>query len=214
MAIIKVYGSYRSPYTRSALLALEEKEASYALAPVGLRDYKAPPHIERHPFGRVPVLEYDDFTLYETQAILRFVDSALSGRPLQPVKPRLAARMNQIIGIVDWYFHPRITCTISFQRLVAPVFGLAVDEAIVARSLPRAEECVREIDRLLGDSEFMAGSSISLADLMLAPHMDALIRTPEGKAIVAEFPRLSAWSKRMSERPSMSKTSWERLQAA
>ena len=35
-------------------------------------------HLARHPFGKVPAFEHDEFALYETQAIMRYVDEALS----------------------------------------------------------------------------------------------------------------------------------------
>ena len=60
-----------SPFGRSVLATLEEKGAPYRLAPVVPGTHRSEPHISRHPFGRVPVLEHDGFMLYETQAILR-----------------------------------------------------------------------------------------------------------------------------------------------
>ncbi len=209
-----VYCVPGSPYVRSALLGLEEKDAAYTLARMPFGSTKQPSHLERHPFGRVPVLEHDGFMLYETQAILRFVDAVFPGEPLQPTDPYLAARMNQLIGIVDWYFRAQVSATISFNRLVAPRFGIAVDESVISRALPDAERCLREIDRLKGDAAFLVGPQITIADLMLAPHMAVLAETPEGKAMLPSYPRLSAWLAHVAERPSMMKTTWERLEAA
>lgn len=209
-----VYGVPGSPYVRSALLGLEEKNARYALARMPFGSTKEQSHLERHPFGRIPVLEHVGFTLYETQAILRFVDDVFPGERLQPADPYLAARMNQFVGIVDWYFRSQVSATISFNRLVAPRFGIAVDEGVVARALPDAERCLREIDRLRGDAAFLVGPQITIADLMLAPQMALLAETPEGTAMLPSYPRLSVWLARLAERPSMMKTTWERLQAA
>ena len=39
-----------------------------------------PIHLERHPFGRVPALQHDDFMLYETSAIAAYVDDVFPGR--------------------------------------------------------------------------------------------------------------------------------------
>ncbi len=39
--------------------------------------FQSAEHLARHPFGRVPVLEHDGFMLYETQAILRYLDRVL-----------------------------------------------------------------------------------------------------------------------------------------
>jgi glutathione S-transferase len=38
----------------------------------------------RQPFAKVPGFEHDGFALYETQAIMRYVDERFPGTPLQP----------------------------------------------------------------------------------------------------------------------------------
>jgi glutathione S-transferase len=56
---------------------------------------------------------------------------------------------------------------------------------------------------LLGTQQFLAGDRLSLADLMLAPQLDFLAATPEGKSLLDQAPRLKAWLDRMNTRPSM-----------
>ena len=53
-----VYSVPGSPYGRAVLATLEEKGAAYRLAPLAPGDAKSEPHLSRHPFGRVPVLEH------------------------------------------------------------------------------------------------------------------------------------------------------------
>jgi Activator of Hsp90 ATPase homolog 1-like protein/Glutathione S-transferase, N-terminal domain len=56
--------------SRAVLATLEEKGADYRLTAPAVGMIKVEPHISRHPFGRVPVLEHDGFLLYETQAMM------------------------------------------------------------------------------------------------------------------------------------------------
>src|SRR3954469_3896765 len=106
MSEFTVHSVPGSPFGRAALATLEEKAASYRLSPVMPGTFKSPEHLARHPFGRVPVLEHDGFSLYETQAILRYLDRALPNPALTPADPRRAARMDQLMNINDWYlFH-------------------------------------------------------------------------------------------------------------
>ena len=51
-----------SPYGRAVLATLVEKGASYRFAPVAPGGNRQEPHVSRHPFGRVPVLEHDGWT--------------------------------------------------------------------------------------------------------------------------------------------------------
>jgi glutathione S-transferase len=208
-----VYGVPGSPYVRSALLGLEEKGADWRLAPLEFGGHKSAEHLGRHPFGRMPVLEHGDFVLYETQAILRYLDTIIPAPPLTPRAPRAEARMNQICGIADWYVMKDVSASIVFPRLVAPRFGLSVDEAAIAEALPRARVCIGELSRLLGTGAFMAGDRISIADLLLAPQLAFLDETAEGAALLADAPNLAGWIASMNARPSMAATTWERLAA-
>ena len=109
-----------SPYGRAVFAALEEKRVGYRLAPVPPGTLKAEPHTARHPFGRVPVLEQDGFLLYETQAILRYLDRVLTSPALTPAEPKAAGRMDQLMNICDWYLFQGVANVIGFQRVVKP----------------------------------------------------------------------------------------------
>jgi hypothetical protein len=109
-----------SPFGRAVLAALEEKGASYRLSPVAPGTFQSPEHLARHPFGRVPVLEHDGFSLYESQAILRYLDRVLPTPALTPADPKRAARMDQVMNINDWYLFHGVGNVIVFHRVVGP----------------------------------------------------------------------------------------------
>lgn len=199
-----------SPYGRAVLANLEEKGADYALSPVGPGAFKIEPHISRHPFGRVPVLQHGDFMLYETQAILRYLDRVIPSPPLTPADPRAAARMDQVLNVNDWYLFQGVSNTIGFQRVVGPrVMGLTPDEAVIAEAVPRAIKVFGEVSRLLGDQPYFAGDAVSLADLMLASHLDFFANIPETPVLLDARPNLVAWLARMNARPSLQNTTWD-----
>jgi glutathione S-transferase len=196
---------------RAALLTLEEKGAEYELAPMALGTLKQQQHLSRHPFGRIPAFEHDGWLLYETQAIMRYVDAVVPGPRLQPEEPRAAARMNQLIGIVDWYLMPQVSRTITFNRVVAPRFKLPADDDAVVRAIPEARNCLAEIGRLLDGHAWMTGDALSLADLLLVPHLSMFAQAPEGAQILQEHENLRRWLARIEARPSMKATNWDRL---
>jgi glutathione S-transferase len=206
-----VHGVPGSPYVRAALLSLEEKGADYRLAAMQFGTLKQEPHLSRHPFGRIPAFEHQGWKLYETQAIMRYVDAVVPGPQLQPEEPRAAARMNQVMGIVDWYVMRQVSMTITFNRVVAPRFNLPVDEGVIAKAIPEARTCIAELGRLLDGQEWMAGAAPSLADLLLAPHLSMFALAPEGQEILSYHGNLKDWLERMEARPSMLKTTWDRL---
>jgi glutathione S-transferase len=206
MTDIIVHGVPGSPFLRAVQLGLEEKHLAYLVQPMAPGELKSDAYLKKNPFGRVPLFEHGDLTLYETQAILRYIDYEFPEPPFEPKDHRLAARMNQIIGINDWYFFPKVAAIIVFQRIVGPaLLGITTDKPAIDAAMPMARVCISELDRLLGTQPFLAGGSLSIADLMLAPQLDFFAETPEGKSLLAAT-RLKVWLDRMNQRSSMQAT--------
>ena len=201
-----------SPFGRAVMATLEEKGARYRLAPVMPGTLKSPAHLALHPFGRVPVLEHDGFWLYETQAILRYLDRVVPEPPLTPADPRRAARMDQVVNVCDWYLFQGCGSVIGFQRVVGPkLMGLKPDEAAIEAAMPRARAVFAELARLLDTQPFFAGEALSLADLHIMPQIDFFTLTPEWAELGAPHQNLVDWLKRMQARPSFAATTWERV---
>jgi glutathione S-transferase len=202
-----VYGPAGSTYVWSARLALAEKGVTHELVDVPFGAQREEPHMLRQPFAKVPAFEHDGFVLYETQAIIRYVDERFAGTPLQPEDVHQWSRMNQIIGIVDAYAWPSIAGAILFNRVLVPRFlGGTPDEAAIAAALPRARLCLSEIDRLMEDNRFLAADFISLADLMVIPLLYFFSNVPDGRAPIAEHPKLQSWMHHMQTRQSFQVT--------
>jgi glutathione S-transferase len=212
MSTFIVHSIPGSPFGRAVLATLIEKGADFRLQPVEPRSIKNPPHLALHPFGRVPVLEHDGFTLYETQAILRYLERVLPRPALIPGDAKQAARMDQILCIADWYLHQGVTNVIGFQRIVGPrILGLTPDERAIEEAMPRAHAVLTELARLLGAKRFLAAEEPTLADILVASQMDFLAQTPEWKPLSAERANIQAWLARMNARKSFQGTTWERV---
>jgi glutathione S-transferase len=201
-----------SPFGRSVLATLEEKKAPYRLAPVAPGATKTPEYLALHPFGRVPVIEHDGFRLYETQAILRYLDRVLPQPALRPADTQRAARMDQVMNINDWYLFHGVGNVIIFHRVIGPrLLGLTPDADAIKAAMPKAHAVFDELARLLGDQPYFTGDVLSLADLLVAPAIEFFTMIPEWSVLGAPHANLVAWMKRMQERPSMKATTWERV---
>src|SRR5712671_1123284 len=88
-----VYGPAISTYVWSARLAVAEKGVTHELVDVPFGAHREEPHLSRQPFAKVPGFEHDGFALYETQAIMRYVDERFPGTPLQPEDVHAWSRM-------------------------------------------------------------------------------------------------------------------------
>jgi len=203
-----------SPFSRAVLLTLEEKRAPYQVVPVVPGTLRSPQHLSRHPFGRVPVLEHGDFRVYETQAILRYLDRVLPEPALTPADPRRAALMDQAMNVNDWYLFQGAGAVIGFQRIVGPrLMGLTCDEAAVAAAIPKARAVFDALAQLLGEQPYFTGETLTLADLMLAPQLDFLQQTPEWEPLASKHANLQQWLARMQARASRQATTMEKVAA-
>ena len=204
-----------SPFARAVLASLVEKGAAYRVATVRPGTLRSEEHLALHPFGRVPVLEHEGFRLYETQAILRYLERTLPVPALIPSDPQRAARMDQIMGIGDWYLFPGVSAVIGFERVIKPLLlGGEADEAALAKAMPRAHVAFETLSRLMGEQNFLAGDALSLADLMIGPQMAFLAMTPEWAALTAGRGNLVEWLARLERRESFVTTTMERVSQA
>ncbi|TIV91960.1 MAG: glutathione S-transferase family protein, partial [Mesorhizobium sp.] len=157
-------------------------------------------YLEHHPFGRIPAFEHDGFRLFETGAIARYVDEAFDGPALQPADPRLRARMNQIIGMLDAYGYRAIVWDVAVERLEkAPP-----DEALIAAGLRQAETVFKVLTSLKTKGPWLLGEQLTLADLHAAPIIAYFLKVEEGQKLFARFPDLNDWWDRIAKRASFS----------
>jgi glutathione S-transferase len=206
MSNIIVHGIPGSPFLRAVEITLREKGLDYELEAMAPGQHKQREYLARHPFGRVPAFEHDGFSIYETQAILRYLDDVFPLPPLTPGEPKARARMNQAIGVLECYYFPKAAAPIGFNRIIGPrLLGLPADEAAVAEAMPMARTCFAEFDRMIGDNPYLTGDRVSLADIMLGAQLDLFSECAEGRELLSGS-RLEPWLDRMRARPSFLET--------
>jgi glutathione S-transferase len=200
-----VYGFPRSSYVNIVRMILAHKDVPYTFHDLETVMGK-PEHLALHPFDRVPVLRHGDFTLYETSAIVSYVDEAFSGPRLTPQDVRGRARMNQWISAVNSYYYYYMIYHVTHERVVFPELGIAPDEKVVEHALPKIEVGLGVIERELSHGkEYLLGSELSIADFYLLPSTFAFSMTEEGKRMYPKFPAFCRWRERMENLPTIKK---------
>ena len=202
-----LHGYRYSVYLRIARLALAEKGLAYDRVEVNPFAPEVPAaYLALHPFGRVPTLVHDDFVLYETGAITRYIDRTFAGPALQPALPRAVGRMDQIISIVDSYGYWPLVRQVFSHRVFRPTAGQPSDEAEVERGLAGAAMVLAALEALVASDAFLTGPALSLADLHLGAMIAYFAAAPEGRALLMKYPRLARWWEHLQQRPSLAAT--------
>ncbi len=211
MSDFTIYGPAPSTFVRTARIYCEEKGVAYDLEEVDFADdsYK-----EIHPFSHIPAIKHGDFTLYETQAIGRYVDAAFDGPQLQPADIKARAIQDQWMSALCHYVDRAIVRELVIERVVAPMRGRESDEDVIAAAVPKVEYQLDIIGDTLSKSDYLAGDALSLADPILLPMLTYLRLTPEGGKLLDGRKAVNAWYDRMAERPSSEATLPPMLKAA
>ena len=199
---MKVYGHPMSTCTRKVLTALAEKghEAEFVLTDIMKGEHKLPDAIARQPFGVIPVVEDDEFILYESRAIIRYLDDKLAGPKLVPSDIRDRAMMEQWISVEQSYMSPK-AMVIIINNMFGPMMGKTPDESAVSAAKENLGHTFDVADKALARQDFFGGKTFSLADISWMPYVQYLFGAKAGD-MVTERKNLGAWWKRVSERPS------------
>lgn len=196
---VQLYGYQYSVYAWIARLAMHEKGISYKWVEVNpfARDVPAD-YLAMHPFGRVPTLVSDDFVLFETSAITRYVDEAFPGPRLQPIDPEDRGRVSQIISVIDSYAYWPLVRQVFSHGVFRPRLRHPADPIEYQRGLEAAPLVLRTLDQLAGEGGFLVADALSLADIHLAPMIAYFISDPSGETLLKQHRRLSTWWSAMS----------------
>jgi glutathione S-transferase len=191
-----------STCTRKVLTTLTEKghEAEFVLVDIMKGEHKLPEAMARQPFGVVPVLEDDGFVLYESRAIIRYLDEKLAGQSLTPADIKERATMEQWTSIEYSYMSPK-AMVIVMNNLFGPMMGKSPDVDAVAKATEALEKTLDITDKHLAQNEFLAGKTFSLADITWLPYLQYLVAAKAGDLITSRA-NVGAWWKRVSTRPS------------
>jgi glutathione S-transferase len=208
MGITLYYGS-GSPYAWRAQLALEHKALPYELKVISFAagDTRKPEFLALNPRHRVPVLVEDDFVLYESSAIVEYLDEAYPGRgaPLFPGDARTRAIIRRMICEVDEDFDAALDplTTQAFSKKPAERDPKAIADSRKAL----VDELAMITRSMRGD--YLAGP-LSAADYalytLLAFVWRSEIKLPDLNADGMLTPQLAAWKARIEALPYFDKT--------
>ena len=196
--MIRIWGRTNSSNVMKVLWLLDELglraeriDAGGPFGRTGTPEYRA-----MNPLGLVPTLQEDGFSLFESNAILRYLCNAHApDSPLYPRAPR--AR-----GVVDAWLDFQQTSlnrpqSVVFQGLVRTAPEQR-DNAAISAAVADAGAIWRILDGRLAQQDYVAGNALSIADMAFGPHVHRWFAMPIARP---DSPHLHAWYDRLMERP-------------
>ncbi len=199
--MLKIHGHPASTCTRKVLMTLAETGVPYELMTVDFAkaEHEASAHMSRQPFGQIPVLDDEGFSFYESRAICRYVNEKASGK-LMPSDIKGRAMMEQWISVETSNFSSH-----AMKFIYEYAFKRPQDPGVLEAAGKALENTLAIMDARLAASPFLAGSDLTLADIVFMPYLEYLMTTP-AKELIAKHPHVTAWWSKISERPTWKKT--------
>lgn len=148
-----------------------------------------------NPNRRVPVLEADGRTLWESNAIMIYL-ARKAGSDLWPQDDRQ-------IEVLRWLFwdanhFSRHAGQLYFQGVIKPMFGRAPDLAAVEEATGAFRTFAKVLEDHLRDRRYLLGDTLTVADFAVGatlPYAD------KAKIPLAEFPAIERWHERLEALP-------------
>ena len=196
--MLRVWGRTNSSNVMKVLWLLDELGLRYERIDAG-REFgrtDTPAYRAMNPLGLVPTLEEDGFSLFESNAILRYLCNAHA--PHSPLYPA-AARAR---GTVDAWLDFQQTALNRPQSVV--YLGLVRtapeqrDHAAIAAATTEAGRIWGILDRRLADRPYVTGAELTIADIAFAPHVHRWFAMPIARS---DSPHLHAWYQLLLQRP-------------
>jgi glutathione S-transferase len=211
---LELYWGSGSPFSWRVMLTLELKRLPYEskLLEFSKEEHKSPGYLKLNPRGKVPTLKDGDFVLYESLAIMAYLDRKHPEPSIFGSTPQETGLILRTISETESYLlEPAF-------KVVAPLYfgrGLEKTDEIQSAAATIRQELGR-INVALSHSVWIAGSQISAADIALFPFVQTLLRAASKDAakpldlgfspLDQRYPNIAAWVKRVEAIPGYEKT--------
>jgi glutathione S-transferase len=197
---MKLYAHPFSNNSMRAQLSLDEKGLDYEYVTVDLfkGEHKQPNFLAINPRGQVPALVDGDVRIYESVAIVQYLEFRYPKPSLIPSEPGAMATCFRLIGEFNQKLDPtNIFGSVKFGGKRRADLGDRVDKLLT--------EC-RIWERYVGDGPYFAGKAFSIADIVVLPFFGTII---DGLGLPrADYPNLHAWYERCKSRPCVARQPW------
>ncbi|MEQ8898973.1 MAG: glutathione S-transferase [Roseovarius sp.] len=190
---IKLYRNPKSGHCHRAELMLAFLELPYETLDLDMANgaHKAPEYLEISPFGLVPAIDDDGFTLADSNAILSYlVQTYAKGTHWLPDGAKDAAEVQRWLTVAadNIYSGP---CA---ARLVK-VFGTVHDHAA---AVAKSHDLFKVMEAHLKTREWLATDRITIADVAGYSY---IAHAPEGGVDLSPYPNIRAWLGRIEAQP-------------
>lgn len=199
--MLTLHGFAVSNYFNMVKLALMEKGVEFKINTVfGSQDEN---FLKMSPRGKVPCLETEQGFINETNVILEYLEDTQGGKALLPADPYQRAMARALTKEIELYIElPARTCYAEVY------FGGKVSDEVKEKAKADLQAGIATLKRHASFSPYVAGSEMSIADLMFLYSMDLAMGVGKklfGIDLLADLPEAKALLAKLAENPNVQK---------
>jgi glutathione S-transferase len=200
--MLEIWGRKNSYNVQKVLWCCEELEIPYqrhdAGGHFGVTDTEE--YLARNPTGLVPTIVDGDLTLYESNAIVRYLAARYGTGTLWPENPAQRALADK------WMDFQLGTLFPAFRDALVGLIRTAPenrDPEKIAASARATAGVIPVLEKHLEANEYVAGPSLTMGDIALGSLVYRLFELDIERP---DLPALRAWHERLANRPAYEKT--------
>ncbi|MBQ4864736.1 glutathione S-transferase family protein [Pseudoalteromonas sp. MMG013] len=153
-----------------------------------------------HPFKKVPILIDGDFILPESNAIARYLEH-FDGPSIFNSNPQVYGQIDAWSSMLSIYAFRALISDYIIEIKFPSGINDQVDMCKLTAAKPAVLETFRHINRQLAGNNYLVANQFSLADAIILPILDYHMNLPAQLNLLAEFPNIIAYYKRISALP-------------
>ena len=192
--MLKFYYHPQSPLSRRVWIALLEKEISFTPEIISLKDGEQfkPDFLTISPFHHVPVVVDDGLRIIESMAILDYLESKYSNKPLLPTDSSKLAKVRMA----------QMVANNELSSLVIPLIS-ETESPQLSKAKRKIKRILKFLAELLEDDDYFGGDKISLGDVVAG---NSILLVGKLGFNLSQFAKIDRWCDRLMQREAWQQT--------
>lgn len=145
-----------------------------------------------NPTGKIPAIDIDGFALFESCSINRYL-ADINDSSLYPKDLKQRALVDAWTDYGAIHVGPAQS-RVGFNRVMAPMFGVPVDEASLKTGIEFLAKYLPVVERQLSKDSYLVGNDVTLADINMLTALDGCELS---EISLEDYPHILKWQKHL-----------------
>jgi glutathione S-transferase len=188
--MLKIYGIDVSPPVNAVRMCANALGLEYEYIQVNIPEgeHKSEKYLALNPVGKVPAIDDDGFTVFESAAIMKYL-CRKNDANYYPQDLFRQAIVDQWLSFVCVHIYMALA-RVLFNKVIGPLIGAPVDEQSLKTGYEFLARFLPVIEGQLKKTKYLAGDELTIADFALLANVDP---AEVIELDLSQYPKLNAW---------------------